>query len=384
VIDSCRWEDDVTVTWTTSYLAALAAPEGTLPFMSQPRGFADQTVRQFVRLRRGGAAVRLRLSNEFGYLPLVIDGVTVSTAGSLPLPAPAAGDARWQIAAGSTATSDPVDLTTHAGDELVVTCFLAGATEPATFLHAAQRTGEVAPGNQLGRAILSGAEEFTSLYWISQVLTDAPAEGPVVVAMGDSITRGDRSSVDRDERYPDHLQRRLVSAGASGAVVLNAGIGGNQLLRPGVGPAMADRFSRDVFGVAEATHLLLLAGVNDIALPSVLGLPSPTPSQLVDGLLVLADRAAHRGVRPILGTITPFGASSYESFVDPGNEELRQAVNESLLAQPAWPVVDFAGALADPADPTRLAAGFDSGDGVHPSDAGCRALAEAIDLASFD
>ena len=265
----------------------------------------------------------------------------------------------------------------------MVDCFVSGTAEAATFLYSAQQTGEVAPGEQLGRPRLADSERFTALYWIARVLTDQPASGPVVVALGDSITRGDGTTPDLDQRYPDHLQRRLLAAGVEGAVVLNAGIGGNRLLRPVIGPSMTDRFDRDVLGVAEATHVLILAGTNDIALPSMLGEKRPTADEIIDGLRALAGRAARHGVQPVLGTITPFGGSSMDSFLADGNEDVRLAVNDAITAQADWPVVDFAAALADPDDPGRLAAAFDSGDGVHPGDAGARALAAAVDLAVF-
>lgn len=156
--------------WTTAYLAALASPANTdaLRFLPRPRAFSAQTVRQAVRLRRGGSAVRLMLSNEFGLIPLVIDAVTVGDSESRTvLPALRHGDARWEIPAGHTAVSDPVPLAIGAGEELLVSCFVAGSTELATFLHSAQRTGEVAPGNQLGQRRLADAERFTSLYWVA-------------------------------------------------------------------------------------------------------------------------------------------------------------------------------------------------------------------------
>ena len=89
------------------------------------------------------------------------------------------------------------------------------------------------------------------------------------------------------------------------------------------------------------------------------------------------------GIRPVLGTITPFGGSSIDAFLADGNEDVRLAVNDAITAQSQWPVADFAAALADPDDSGRLAAGFDEGDGVHPGDAGARALAAAVDLAVF-
>ena len=373
--------------WTTAYAAALADPADTLAFMPQPESFRGQTVRQLVRLRRGGAQLRVTLSNEFGHAPLVIDKVTVGVARGGPARAAAlGGSARWEIPPGAAAASDPVPLPTAAGDEVALTCYVAGQAEPGAYLHSAQRTGYAAPGDQASPDQpdgLDGAQSFASLYWVTRVLTDAPASGPVIVTLGDSITRGDGTTVDGEQRYPDHLQARLLAAGLDGAVVLNAGLGANRLLRPGLGPAMTERFARDVLAVAEATHVVITGGLNDLGLPALLGGPRPTADQLIEGLLSLARRAAGRGIQPVLGTMTPFLASRYAFFLAEGNEDIRQAVNHAIMTQRDWPVADFAAALADPADPGRIAAGYDSGDGVHPSDAGARALAAAVDPAVF-
>jgi lysophospholipase L1-like esterase len=355
------------MTWTTACLVALGDPDGTPDFMAQPRSFSGQTVRQVVRLRRGGGALRVVLSNEFGHTPLAIDQVVVGDG----VPVRLQGGARWEIPPGETATSDPVPFATSAGDELVISCFVSGDAAPAAFLHSAQSTGRIATGNRLGDRNLDGAEQSPSLYWITRVLTDAPAAGPVVVALGDSITRGDRTSDDRDQRYPDHLQRRLRAAGLADTVVLNAGIGGNRLLGSLFGPTMSERFTRDV--VPEATHLLLMGGLNDVGVGA-------SADDIAAALFALARRARERGLQPVLGTLTPIMASVHEMFRAPGREDVRRAVNRAITGQRAWPVVDFAAALADPDDPTRLAAAFDSGDGVHPGDEGARALAEAVDL----
>jgi lysophospholipase L1-like esterase len=371
-------------TWSTAYLAALSSPDDTPAFLPPSRTFSGQTVRQAVRLGRGGTAVRLVLSNEFGRVPLVIDEVTVSDpAGQFVVPAPRDGSVRWEIPAGATATSDPVPLPVAAGAELTVSCFVADTIGLATYLHSAQRTGQVAPGNQLREPHLTDAEPFASLYWISRVLVDTPATGPVIIALGDSITRGDATTVDGEQRYPDHLQRRLLAAGLDGAAVLNAGLGGNGLLTGPVRPAMMDRFARDVLGVAEATHVLIMGGLNDIAQRLPYGDRPPSAADLVESLFGLARRARQHAIQPVLGTITPCADSSYESFRTDRVDHLRRAINEALTAQRDWPLVDFAAAVADPDDPRRVAAAYDSGDGVHPGDAGHRALADAVDLTVF-
>jgi lysophospholipase L1-like esterase len=374
--------------WTTAYQASLADPADALPFLPQPQAFRDQTVRQVVRLRRGGGRLRLVLSNEFGQQPLVFDEVTVAGTNAAG-PARAVllgGRARWQIPPGEIVASDPVEWPAARADEVAVSCYAAGRAGPAAFLPAAQRTGQVAPGNQTARegaAPLDGARSFPSLYWIARVLTDAPAAGPVIVALGDSVTRGDGTTLDAEHRYPDYLQARLDAAGASGAVVLNAGLGGNRLLRSRVGPSMAARFARDVLHVPEVTHVIIMGGINDLGLPGLLGEPRPGAQDIVDGLFGLARRASDRSVTPVLGTITPI-LGRYDFLRSGGNEDVRQHVNRAVMTQHQWPAVDFAAALADPGDRGRLAAVFDSGDGVHPGDAGARALADAVELSVFD
>jgi lysophospholipase L1-like esterase len=370
--------------WHAAFAAALADPGDTLPFMPQPQTFHGQTITQRLRLRRGGTRLRLVLSNEFGREPLVLDTVTAGGANGEPRqPVLLGGHARWEIPPGGVAVSDPVPLPTVAGAELAVSCYVAGRAAPGAFLHSAQRTGRAAPGDKTAgdsdfEDQTAGAQAFTSLYWIARVLTDGAADGPVIVALGDSITRGDGTSADGEQRYPDHLQARLLASRPE-AVVLNAGIGGNRVLRPQVGPPMAARFDRDVLGIAEATHVIVMGGINDLGLPGLLGGPRPAASEIIDGLFGIARRAAERGIRPVLGTMTPIlGRHAFLSAA--GNEDIRQAVNHAILAQDDWPAADFAAAVADPADAARLAAAFDSGDGVHLNDAGARALADAVDL----
>jgi lysophospholipase L1-like esterase len=146
---------------------------------------------------------------------------------------------------------------------------------------------------------------------------------------------------------------------------------------------MTDRFDRDVLGVAETTHVVIMAGINDLGLPPLLRQQRPTADDLVGGLFALAHRARQHGIQPILGTITPFayGGRQAESPNAHDNETIRQAVNHAVRTQKDWPVADFAASLAAPDDPAQLNPVYDSGDGLHPADAGAAALADAVDLA---
>ena len=146
---------------------------------------------------------------------------------------------------------------------------------------------------------------------------------------------------------------------------------------------MTDRFARDVLAVTEATHVIMLAGTNDIGLPPLLGESRPGPAEIVNGLLALARRAHDRGIQPVLATIPPILASRYEFFLAAEAEDTRRAVNDAIASQDGWPVVDFAAALAAPGDFARLNPAYDSGDGIHPGDAGAQAMAEAVSLSFF-
>jgi lysophospholipase L1-like esterase len=46
-------------------------------------------------------------------------------------------------------------------------------------------------------------------------------------------------------------------------------------------------------------------------------------------------------------------------------------------------VIDFDAATRDPGNPKQFRAAFDSGDHLHPSDAGYQAMADAIDVTIF-
>ncbi|MDT7745248.1 MAG: hypothetical protein QOE59_4326 [Actinomycetota bacterium] len=337
--------------------------------MPQAPPLAGRTVRQWVRLRRGGSGVRVELSNEFGHAPLVLAGVHLGDE----RPALLEGRERWVIAPGETRRSDPVDLPTTGGDELAVTLAVTSAGPP-TFLHAAQRTALIAAGDHRGRAMPDGTETSPSAFWLTRVLTDGPVSGPVVVTAGDSITRGDVTTPDADRRYPDRLRELL----GPDTAVLNAGIGGNRLLAARVGPAMLERVDRDVTSVAEATHVVVLGGLNDLAIPGVLGGTPPGADALVAGLETLVRRARARGITPLLATIPPAGASTIPAFATPAVEATRREVNRLLLARDDVAVADLATVLADPHDPGRLAPAFAAYDGVHLSDAGAAALARAV------
>lgn len=364
-------------------------------------GFADHSVRQVIRVSTGGSEVRTRLSNIYGGTPLRIAGGTIAKAGDGGAVQP--GTLRpltfhhsrsAVVPAGQEAFSDAIPLPTSPLERLAVTLYFAEPTGPATFHQLAFASTYRAVGDH---RFDRGAEAFTetsqSWYYLTGVDVAGVdvAGGPArhrgaVVAFGDSITDGVLSTVDADNRYPDQLAERLVAADRQMGV-LNAGIAGNRVLEdvPCFGDRAAARFGRDVLDRPGVRTVIILDSINDIGNTrcdfSGPPVPAATAEQLIEGFRALIRAAHHQGVKVTGATVTPFEGSFIYS--DQG-EAIRDAVNQWIRTGGEYDaVVDFDHVLADPADPDRIRPNYDSGDALHPNDAGFQAMANAIDLSSL-
>jgi lysophospholipase L1-like esterase len=380
---ACRW----VATWAASPMAAtparLAAPDD---FSSA--GFDDQTIRDIVWTSAGGQAVRISLSNQFGRRPVTFGQVDIGLSAGGPLivlgtnhRVTFAGKMPVTIPPGAAAVSDPVRMTVPAQTDLAVSLFASGPTGPATYHSDAQQVNYVsAPGDYADSGTAAGFTT-TSQHWYFLDEVDVqvgPATGGTIVALGDSITDGDQSTVGVNDRWPDDLARRLL-AGPSGQVnpVVDEGISGNRVLVGSVrfGLSAQARFLPDAADVSGARYVILLEGINDIGF-------SLTPvAPIIAGYesLIAAARAA--GLKVFGATLTPFQGSGYYSAA---GEAEREAVNRWIRTSGAFDgVIDFDQALRDPADPLRLLPAYDSGDHLHPNDAGYQAMADAVNLALF-
>jgi lysophospholipase L1-like esterase len=199
---------------------------------------------------------------------------------------------------------------------------------------------------------------------------------PVVVCFGDSLTEGTGTSDGCG--YPDFLSRRL------GVKVWNAGIAGNRLLRDGYGERGLRRFHRDALEVPGITHVIVELGINDLGLAAMSGNPPPGAEQLTTGLATLARAARRAGVTPIGATLPPTGGALFPGFHSTEGESTRQAVNAWLRSTAEFTaVVDVDLALRDPDRPACYRPDLDSGDHLHPNDAGAEAIARSVDLEVF-
>ncbi|MEO3849292.1 SGNH/GDSL hydrolase family protein [Streptomyces sp. B8F3] len=400
--------------WTGTWACAetrVPAADGT--------AFADQTLRQVVHTSAGGRALRIRLTNRYGTEPLVVGEVRVAHSvpgdGTAVVPGTDravrfGGRTSVTLAPGTRRWSDPVRLDVPTAADLAVSVHLPQPT-PADTVHrsAFQRT-YVAAGNVAAKPAVEPQRTVTSWYFLAGIAVTGAAPGTdagagtgarqAIVTFGDSITDGSRTTVGANRRWPDALARRLRDeAGRPGTGVLNAGIGGNRLLRdpnpppgsnaenyaPYFGEAGIRRFARDVLDQPAARHVVVLLGINDLGHP---GRDAPrdeevTAADLINGHRSLIRQAHARGLRIHGATVLPVEGDDL-GFYTPEREAVRQTVNDWIRTAGEYDgTVDFDAATRDPAQPRRLLPAYDSGDGLHPNDAGMAAMAAAVPLRLF-
>ena len=371
-------------------------------------GFTDQSVRQVVRVSKGGLAVRVRLSNVYGSSPLRLTGATIGKAGAGAAVRPGTlrpltfrGRPSVSVPAGGRLVSDPTLLRTKALEKLTVTLYFATPTGPATFHEGGFTTTYRAVGEHLRDRDGAAYAGETSHSWYYLAGVDVAGMGGggggsrsggredsagTVVALGDSITDGAISTPGADNRYPDELAERLVEAGRPVGIV-NVGINGNKVRTDStcLGESAVNRFGRDVLSQPGVRTVIVLEGINDIGMAGQPDTgcgasPAVTADQLIDTHRELIRAAHQHGVRAIGATLTPVKGNEF-GYDTPQNEAIRDALNHWIRTSGAYDaVVDFDRALADPADPDAILPAYDGGDALHPNDAGMKAMASAFDL----
>jgi lysophospholipase L1-like esterase len=296
------------------------------------------------------------------------------------------------VPAGALAVSDPLDFDVPADGDLAVSLYLPGVTEPATYHEFTLQTSYIAAvnsGNLTSALDLPGATPTPSTFYLTVVEAQASEPVGVVVAFGDSIAQGGGSTTDQNRTWPDKLSDRLnPNPSRPRMSVVNQGVGCGRLLFDLCGPGGAARFDRDVLAVTGVRTVIVALGLNDIMIPSTLPLfgkpefasEAVTAAEITSGLQQIVQRARAAGIKVIGATITPFGSSTVPGVYTPESEAKRQAVNRWIRTSGAFDgIVDFEAAVRDPANPSRLLAIYDA-DGVHLTDAGYQAMANAINL----
>ncbi|MGW5558472.1 GDSL-type esterase/lipase family protein [Micromonospora sp. NPDC003944] len=361
------------MTWAAAFRTGLLSPYEPLQF-SEPRGFADQTVRQVLHLAGGGEAFRVRLTNRYGRTPLTIGAATVAV-GDRQVALTFGGAEHRVVPPGDEVVADPVDIPVAAGAGLVVSLYLPEPTGLATHSHKPAEVAVIADGDQVGSPVLVGTHQVEARFYISGVDVLTPPGTAVAVAFGDSWFEGVGTTVGANRRSVDFLNRRLKRGW-----VVNQGIAGNRLLRDTVGERGLTRFDKDVLSIPAVSHVLVHFGINDLGLPVMLGEPPVTADALVEGFTTLAGRAHTAGLKIVAATIGPFAGAGPE-ISTPAGLATRREVNDWIRTTDAFDAVfDVAGAVADPAALDYIHPALDSGDGMHLNDRGAEAMAGAVDL----
>jgi lysophospholipase L1-like esterase len=362
------------------------------PIPPVPSELRDQTLRMIVRTSLGGAQLRLQFANAQGVPPVTLGKVhvAVSTTDSMIDPATDhavtfGGQESVTLRPGALVVSDPVPLRVDALAELAVSVYVADTADTRARHELGLNTTFVAAGNVVAAATLVATETNRSYFWLSGIDVLAPADSAAIVAFGDSITDGFATTADAHQAWPSLLAARLQQDARTAHLgVVNAGISGNRVLRNNVGASALTRFDRDVLARGGVEWMILLEGINDVtwsALPRIPAAEQASAADIIEGLAQLVARAHAHGIKVMGATLTPMeGLWLY----NPETEALRQEVNAWIRGTDVFDaVVDFDAITRDSAAPQRLRPDHDSGDHIHPNDAGNAAMAEAIDLGSF-
>jgi lysophospholipase L1-like esterase len=381
--------------WTSSLF--LSTP---LPGFPAESPITDKTVRVVTRPTIGGKQLRVRLSNEFGTAPLTIAAAHIALTDQASRILPATdhvltfgGSPKITIPAGAPAFSDPVDMAIRPFAEVSISLYVPGTVAAVSShpqsLHDSYLAG---PGDMTSMQDFPNPETKRPIYFVSGIDIWAPHSTRTTVAFGDSITEGAGQKSGQYIDYPDQLARRVAAQGETTIAVVNQGIGGNRILHDVAGPSALSRFDRDVLSLPGTTHMIVLLGINDIGFPRI-RMPGakgtdakegPFKSQAVSademivGLQQIIGRARAHGIKVFGATLTPFeGTNSY----DESGEAIRQAVNKWIRSTDAFDaIIDFDKAIRDPEHPARVRQEYDSGDHIHPSAAGYKAMADLIPL----
>jgi lysophospholipase L1-like esterase len=366
-----------------------ASPQLTEPRnLPPPPGLTSNTLRQVVQVSIGGEKSRVRFSNAFGNGPVTMTAAHIAlSAGASAIKMETdnaltfGGKTSVTIPAGEMVISDPLDFDLAPLSDVAVTIRFDEVPNKVTGHPGSRATSYLQADASVSAGDLSTSAKTLHWYILTGIDVEAGSSSAAIVTLGDSITDGHGAENDKNNRWPDDLSRRLqADKNLANIAVLNEGIGGNGVVRGGLGPTALSRFDRDVLEQNSVRWLIVLEGVNDIG--GSRGTNSPVAQNLIEAYQKFIDQAHAKNIRIYGGTITPFGGSFYDR---PGHETARQTVNNWIRTNGKFDaVIDFDEAVRDPQNPTHLLPAFDSNDHLHPSVKGYQKMADAIDLKLFE
>lgn len=400
-------QDHWVATWATSEQMAVTAfdkpvlpPNIKMPDFRHMKGVHgppaipaivnNETVRMIVHTSIPGRKIRIELSNAFGKDDVAIGDarVAVRAAGSSIVTSSDrqltfSGRKSIDIRPGQVVVSDPVELDLKPMSDLAVSLYVVKTHGVPTNHTPGLHTTYVSAGDTTAAATMPSPQIDTSYVWLRSVDVAAPASSFAISCLGDSITDGFRTTVDANTAWPALLAKRFSERRKGPRIaVLNAGISGNELLRNGAGVSALARFDRDVASEPGVRWVVLLEGINDINIHGqITGPGALTAEDLIAGYKQLIARAHMAHLKIMGATLTP---EEGVWLAGPTGEATREKVNQWIRSSGAFDgVIDFDAVVRDPENPEHIQQKFDSGDHIHPNDAGNAAMANAFDLNRF-
>ncbi|MBN1697187.1 MAG: SGNH/GDSL hydrolase family protein [Spirochaetales bacterium] len=377
-------QSDWIVTWGAAQ--QLTEPNNLPP----PPGLKYSTLRQVIHVSTGGSRLRFKFSNLFSIDPVVIEAVHVAVSkGGSSIDSQSDTALTFQGASSITIPprgeiySDPFDFNVKPLSELAVSIYFFELNNRAITGHPGSRTTSyIISGDAVSDPEMSGATRVEHWYILAGLEAASPPGRATLVIVGDSITDGRGSTTNKNNRWPDQLARRMQADEKTADIgIYNAGIGGNAVLRGGLGPSLLTRVQRDVIDQQGVKWLIVMEGVNDIGGVSGKAAADNVAKQLIEAYESIITMAHKASINVYGATITPFGGSFYDS---PEREQARQTVNEWIRTGKKFDaVIDMDQAVRDPKNPSRLLKKADSGDHLHLSPEGYRLMADAVDLSLF-
>ena len=370
-------------TWTT-------APQLVEPHNMPPApGLTDNTIRQIVRVSVGGEEVRLRFSNAFSKSPVEMKLAAiaqVSEGGSIDVSSQKLlkfnKNESVKMTPGGEVFSDPFKFNLKPGSLVAITIHF-GKTSPDVTGHPGSRTTSfILPGNNIASADFSGSVKTDHWYVIQSMDVKASKSSKAVAVLGNSITDGRGSGTNKQNRWPDILSARLLANEATKNIgVLNLGIGGNCVVRGGLGPTALERFDRDILSQNNVRWLIILEGINDIGSIKTDEQADKIAKELIRAYDEMITKAHAKGILVYGATILPFAKSFYDT---PQRQKARDAVNEWIRNSGKFDaVIDFDKIMRNPYDVITILPDMHDGDFLHPNEAGYRRMGENVDLELF-
>ncbi|MDX6182768.1 SGNH/GDSL hydrolase family protein [Flavobacterium sp. Fl-77] len=352
-------------------------------------GLSENTLRQIIRVSVGGKRLRLRFSNIFSDQPTVLKSVSVANVVNAPIvdlktqkTLSFMGNPGITMNPGEEVFSDAFDFELQSGQLLAITIHY-GATSAKTSGHPGSRTTSyLLQGDNLTNAAFDGAIKTDHWYTIMGLDVSANSDSATIVCLGNSITDGRGSGTNKQNRWTDILSARLSADKKTEKLgVLNLGIGGNCVVRGGLGPTALDRFDRDVLSQKGAKWLLILEGINDIGGIRRAEDAPGIAQDLIEAYKIMIDKAHAKGIKVYGCTILPFEKSFYDTLY---RQEARDLVNSWIRNSNAFDaVIDFDKVMISEIGSKTILSNMHDGDFLHPNELGYFTMGQAVNIDLF-